>query len=138
MGIENQVNYDHTIDKRQMRNAFGRAAPHYDQAAVLQREICHRMLARLEYIKYKPDVILDAGSGTGYGTRELLMRYPSARLLAIDIAPAMHLQARPAIPWWRQLLKSVGDKRGHQASYIVGDIEQIPLADSCTGLVWTN
>ena len=138
MGIENQVNYDHTIDKRQMRNAFGRAAQHYDQAAVLQREICHRMLARLEYIKYKPDVILDAGSGTGYGTRELLMRYPAARLLAIDIAPAMHLQARPAIPWWRQLLKSVGDKRGYQASYIVGDIEQIPLADSCAGLVWSN
>ena len=71
------------------------AAPHYDQAAVLQREVCDRMLSRLDYIKYKPDVILDAGSGTGYGTRKLLMRYPAARMLAIDIAASMHLQARP-------------------------------------------
>lgn len=74
------VNYDHIIDKRRVRNAFERAAAHYDQAAVLQREVCDRMLSRLDYIKYVPDVILDAGSGTGYGTRKLLTRYPAARI----------------------------------------------------------
>ncbi|MDN5880859.1 MAG: malonyl-[acyl-carrier protein] O-methyltransferase BioC, partial [Nitrosospira sp.] len=44
------MSYDHTIDKRQARNAFERAAACYDRAAVLQREVCDRMLSRLDYI----------------------------------------------------------------------------------------
>lgn len=127
------MNYDHIMDKRRMRNAFERAAPHYDQAAVLQREVCDRMLSRLDYIKYTPDVILDAGSGTGYGTRKLLMRYPAARVLAIDIAMPMHLQARPPVSWWKQLTA-----RGNQTLYVAGDIEQMPFKDACAGLVWSN
>ena len=124
------MNYDHTIDKRQVRNAFERAAASYDQTAVLQREVCDRMLSRLDYIKHTPDIILDAGSGTGYGTRKLVMRYANARVLAIDIAPAMHAQARSA----KQLLVA----RGNQASYVIGDIEQMPLKDSCAGLIWSS
>jgi len=127
------VNYDHIIDKRRVRKAFERAAPHYDEAAVLQREVCDRMLSRLDYIKYVPDVILDAGSGTGYGTRNLLMRYPSAKMLAIDIATSMHLQARPPVSWWKQLTA-----RGNQTHYVGGDIEQMPFKDACAGLVWSN
>ena len=127
------MNNDYTIDKRSLRAAFGRAAAGYDGAAILQREVCDRMLSRLEYIKYTPDVLLDAGSGTGYGTRKLLMRYPAARLLAVDIAQAMHLQARPPVSWWRQL----SAKKNH-TSYVAGDMEQMPFKDSCTGLVWSN
>jgi malonyl-CoA O-methyltransferase len=92
------------------------------------------MLSRLDYIKHTPDVILDAGSGTGYGTRQLRLRYPGARMLAVDIAPAMHFQARPSVSWWKQLLAV----RGNQTSYVCGDIEQMPLKDSCAGLVWSN
>lgn len=132
------MNYDHTIDKRQVRSAFERAAASYDQAAVLQREVCDRMLSRLDYIKYIPDVILDAGSGTGYGTRKLLMRYPAARLLALDIAPAMHLQARPPVSPWRQLLALSRISGRNQTGYIGGDMEQLPFRDSCAGLVWSN
>jgi malonyl-CoA O-methyltransferase len=127
------VNDDYTIDKRLVRAAFERAAAGYDNAAILQREVCDRMLSRLDYIKYKPDVILDAGSGTGYGTQKLLMRYPAARMLAVDIAQAMHLQARPPVSWWRQL-----SARKNQTSYVAGDMEQMPFKDSCTGLVWSN
>lgn len=127
------MNDDYTIDKRSVRAAFERAAAGYDHAAILQREVCDRMLSRLDYIKYKPDVILDAGSGTGYGTRKLLMRYPAARMLAVDMAQAMHLQARPPVSWWRQL-----STRKNQTSYVAGDVEQMPFKDSCTGLVWSN
>ncbi len=127
------MNDDHTIDKRHVRAAFERAAAGYDQAAILQREVCDRMLSRLEYIKYKPDVILDAGSGTGYGTRKLVVRYPAAQLLAMDVAVPMHLQARPPVLWWQKLLTTK-----NQTSYLAGDMEQMPVKDSCTGLVWSN
>ncbi|MCC6161265.1 MAG: malonyl-[acyl-carrier protein] O-methyltransferase BioC, partial [Nitrosomonas sp.] len=70
------MHYDHILDKRLLRRSFERAAAGYDQSAVLQREICDRMLSRLEYIKYVPTRILDAGSGTGYGTRKLIEHYP--------------------------------------------------------------
>lgn len=128
------MNYDHTIDKALVRSSFGRAAASYDQAAVLQREVGDRMLSRLDYVKYTPDVILDAGSGTGYGTRKLHLRYPEARILAFDIAPAMHFQARPPVSLWKRLLPI----RGNRTSYICGDIEQMPLKDSCINLVWSN
>jgi malonyl-CoA O-methyltransferase len=127
------VNDDYTIDKRSVRAAFERAAAGFDHAAVLQREVCDRMLSRLDYIKYAPDVILDAGSGTGYGTRKLLMRYPAARTLAVDVAQAMHLQARPPVSWWRQL-----SGKKNRTSYVTGDMEQMPFQDSCIGLVWSN
>ncbi|HMC12992.1 MAG TPA: malonyl-[acyl-carrier protein] O-methyltransferase BioC, partial [Gallionellaceae bacterium] len=42
------------IDKREVRRAFSRAAHNYDAAAVLQREVCGRMLERLGYIKLQP------------------------------------------------------------------------------------
>lgn len=124
----------HSIDKRQLRHSFERAAASYDQAAVLQREVCERMLSRLDYIKVAPTVILDAGSGTGYGSRKLVMRYPAARLVAIDIAAAMHLRARAVTPWWQRVL-SVGASR---TAYVGGDIEALPLKNSCIGMVWSN
>lgn len=127
------MNDDHTIDKRRVRAAFERAATSYDSAAILQREICDRMLSRLEYIKFKPDVILDAGSGTGYGTRKLVMRYPAAQLLAMDIAVPMHLQARQPVFWWQKLLTTK-----NQTAYVAGDMEQMPVKDSCADLVWSN
>lgn len=128
------MNYDHTLDKLQLRHAFERAAAGYDRAAVLQREVCDRMLSRLNYIKYTPDLILDAGSGTGYGSRKLAMRYPVAEMLAVDIALAMHFQARPSVPWWKRLSPA----RGNRTSYLCGDIELLPLKDACVGLVWSN
>ncbi|WP_430231068.1 malonyl-ACP O-methyltransferase BioC [Nitrosomonas communis] len=131
--------YDHILDKRQLRQAFERAAASYDQAAVLQREVGERMLARLDYIKYTPDWILDMGSGTGYGSRKLIERYPHSKLLALDIALAMHLQARQPVPRWQQWLP-LGLPLGKRAMthYVGADIEQLPLRDACVDMIWSN
>ncbi|SEQ13929.1 malonyl-ACP O-methyltransferase BioC [Nitrosomonas ureae] len=128
------MNSEYTLDKKQLRTAFGRAAHSYDQAAVLQREISHRMLSRLEYIKYRPDIILDAGSGTGYGSQQLAKRYPKSQLIALDIAWTMLSHARPNTAWWQRVLPL----QQQRADYVCADIEQLPIKNESVGMVWSN
>lgn len=125
---------EQTLDKKQLRGAFERAATSYDQSAVLQREISNRMLSRLEYIKYRPDVILDAGSGTGYGSQQLAKRYPSSPLIAVDIACAMLLQARPNTAWWQRIMPW----QQQPTNYVCADIEQLPIKNDSIGMIWSN
>lgn len=127
--------YDHILDKRQLRQAFERAATRYDQSAVLQREVCERMLSRLDYIKYTPERVLDMGSGTGYGSRKLHERYPRSQVVAVDIAHTMHLQARPPLPRWQQWLPL---PRRAVTHYVGGDAEQLPLREACIDMIWSN
>ena len=120
------------IDKKQVRRAFSRAAPDYDAAAVLQREVCQRMLERLDYIKFQPDRILDAGSGTGWGTRQLAERNPAAQVVALDIALGMLNVAREQSSWWRKLFST------NQQNHICADVEALPLATNSVGMIWSN
>jgi malonyl-CoA O-methyltransferase len=122
------------IDKRLVRHSFEQAAATYDAAAVLQNEVCRRMLARLDYIKLAPAAILDAGSGTGNAATGLLARFPRARVIALDLALGMARRARARRPWWRGLL----ERGGPRLAAVCGDIEQLPLAHGCAGMVWSN
>ena len=105
------------IDKKQVRRAFSRAAQNYDAAAVLQREVCARMLEKLDYIKLKPARLLDVGSGTGWGTRQLGVRYPKAEITALDIAIGMLQVARGTSSWWKKLFV------GSRENLLCGDVE---------------
>ena len=132
----------HAVDKRSVRRAFERAAAGYDDAAVLQNEVCRRMQARLEYIRADPQTILDAGSGTGNAVAGLLARYPGARVIALDLALAMARRARARRPWpalstvdgWRALL----GRGGKRLAAVCGDIEHLPLAPASAGMIWSN
>jgi len=123
-----------TLDKRQVRYAFERAATHYDHSAVLQQEVNDRMFGRLDYINYLPATILDAGSGTGYGTRKLSKRYSDSRLIAMDIAQAMLQHARPDDTWWHRYWPF----ENKQTQYICSDIENLPIYDDSIGMIWSN
>ena len=81
--------------KQRIRAAFDRAAASYDAAAVLQRKVCELLLAGFELpTPTNAPAILDAGCGTGYGTRLLRARWPAAHLSVADFAPAMLELAR--------------------------------------------
>src|SRR5687768_13870740 len=92
------------LDKQLVRRSFEQTAATYDAAAILQNEVCRRMLARLDYIKLEPALVLDAGSGTGNAVAGLLSRWPRARVIALDLALAMARRALARRPWWRGLL----------------------------------
>lgn len=114
------------IDKRQARLAFSRAASRYDEVAVLQREIGQRMIDRLALVKLVPKVILDLGAGTGVATRQLARRYRGAKVLALDFALPMLRRARQRGGWLRR------------PSCLCADLEQLPLADRCVDLIYSN
>lgn len=119
------------IDKARVRASFDRAARSYDAAAVLQKEVRARMLARLDLINIAPHDILDAGAGTGHATRALAARYPHSRVIALDIAMGMLRQARAGQPWWQRLL-------GNSRPSICGDLENLPLAPASMDMAWSN
>ena len=123
------------VDKRQVRKAFERAAASYDAVAFLQREVADRMAERLDYMKLQPARVLDAGAGTGYGTRLLSNRYPRAKLIALDLAHAMLQTARGATPWWKRALPMLG---GSNTAYVCADVDRIPLAANSVDAIWSS
>ncbi len=120
------------IDKRAVRRAFSKAATQYDAAAVMQREVCIRMLERLDYIKQKPSNVLDVGSGTGWGSRQLGERYPAAQIVALDIAMGMLKTARGTSSWWNKLFA------GNTKQYVCADMEALPIKSNSMEMVWSN
>lgn len=119
-------NSDFMIDKQRMRMSFQRAAENYDQAAVLQREIGQRMLERLELIRIDPEILVDIGAGTGVLTAQLVKRYKSARVIALDLAPSMLQQARKHKGWFSK------------QTFVCGDAENLPLATNSVDMIFSN
>jgi len=114
------------LDRRQMRRAFERASHSYDRAAVLQTEVRQRLLSRLDYLKLEPEVIVDAGCGTGHAARELKKRFPRARVIALDIALGMLREANRNQGWWRKFER------------VCADADRMPLADASVDLIFCN
>jgi malonyl-CoA O-methyltransferase len=114
------------LDKRRVREAFGQAATSYDAAAVLQREIADRLLGRLDLIKLVPTTIADIGTGTGYCAARLEQRYRRARVIALDLAPAMLMRARARRRWFSR------------QRFVCGDAERLPLASASMDMIVSN
>ena len=119
-----------TLDKLRVRASFDAAAEHYDDVAVLQREIAERILERLDLVKLQPHTILDIGAGTGIATHALSKRYKKSRVIAFDLAPNMLKQARQR----GNLLHKLMARRG----FICGDAEHLPFADNSVDLIFSS
>lgn len=114
------------IDKRLMRIAFDRAAPHYEELAVLQKEVGERLLERLDLIRFRPDSILDIGSGSGQISRALAKRYRHAQVTAVDLSESMLAISRSRAKWWRR------------HGLVCGDMESLPFGDATADMVISN
>jgi malonyl-CoA O-methyltransferase len=123
------------LDKARIRASFDRAALTYDAAAVLQAEVRTRMLDRLDFVKVAPQAILDAGCGTGRVNTALARRFKNSRIVSLDIAMGMLRKLRAGQPVSQTIRRMLGLSR---QSMLCGDIENLPLADSSVGLVWSS
>ena len=124
---------DDVIDKAAVRRSFEQAAATYDAHAVLQHEVCRRMLERLDYIKLQPVAILDAGSGTGNALPGLMARYPGVPLIALDLAHSMLARGRGRLRWWQSL-----PAMRPPLHLVCADIERLPIKSESVTLVWSN
>jgi malonyl-CoA O-methyltransferase len=116
------------LDRRAVMRAFGRAAPHYEAAATLQRRVRAELLDRLQFFTLQPQRVLDLGAGTCQAAADLRRRFPQAQILAVDLAEGM-LRAAPRARWsWR---------RG-AVTRICGDARALPLAAHSVDLIYSN
>ncbi len=114
------------LDRSEVRRAFDRASAGYDAAAVLQSEVRKELLDRLQYVRLRPRVILDAGCGTGHGSRALLKRYRGSSVVALDLSEGMLRQTRRRRPLLRRLDPVCADAAG------------LPLANDSVDLIFSN
>lgn len=108
------------LDRAQNRTiarAFSRAAPHYDQYALLQQRLGRELLA---HIQPQHSQILDLGCGTGFIARELQARQPTPWVTNLDLAWGM-LQTLPA-----------------GAAKLQADAEQLPFAHQAFDAITAN
>ena len=114
------------FNQADVRRAFDRAAERYEQFAVLQNEVCKRLLEKLDIVKITPEFILDAGAGTGKAIPALFERYKKAQLVALDLSEKM-------------LGKSGRHGGFFRAPHLVcADIENLPFADDTFDLVFSS
>ena len=112
--------------KQRIQRHFDAKAIQYESSAVLQLQVCEELLQRLDLTRLKPEVILDAGCGTGRGTQGLLEKYRKAQLLSLDLSPQMLWQTRNKGSWLRR------------PRLICADAETIPLRDNSVDLVFSS
>ena len=114
------------ISKQKVRRAFDRAADGYDDAAVLQKEVCGRLLEKLDYIRLIPGLILDAGVGTGDAIAPLMKRYKKSRIVALDLSERMLEKA------------AVHGSLLRRPEPVCADLERLPFQDGCFDLVFSS
>jgi malonyl-CoA O-methyltransferase len=110
-------------ETRAARRAFDRALG-FDSACFIHDEARGRLLERLELVRLTPSVAVDLGCATGRGAAALAVRYPDARVLAVDSSVAMLRATAAAAP---AAVRVLG-----------GDAASLPLRDGCVDLVLAN
>lgn len=113
------------LDARAVRRNADRASATYDASAVLQAELRRQMIERLGWIAFEPATVLDLGCGTGHGALALAARWPNARVIAVDFAPAM-------------LEEAARHDAAGRCERLCADALSVPLPDAGMDLIFSN
>ena len=113
------------ISKASVSRAFGEAAENYDTHAGLQQKIACDLSTLVEARVADVRIALDIGAGTGYGVRLLGSKFPSATVIAVDIAPAMA----------QQVFKNQRDPNAYS---ICADANLLPFRHACADLIYSS
>jgi malonyl-CoA O-methyltransferase len=104
------------------RRAFARAAG-FDAACFVHDEARRRLLERVDILNLAPRTVVDLGTATGRAAAELAVRFPAARVLAVDSCAPMLAAACARAPG---------------APAIAADAEQLPFGAQTVDLLFAN
>ena len=111
---------------RDVQRRFDRAAKNFDSADFVHRHTFAGLIQRLSPAVLKPSRILDLGSATGTGSRQLAKQYRRARVISMDSSLTMLQLARKK------------HTRLSRLTELQGDATNIPLQDGSVDLVFGN
>lgn len=111
------------IDRRRVRDSFGKQAREYENHASVQKRVLAGFLEILKRESVAPSSLLDVGSGTGMLLRSLRGIYGDVRAVGVDLAMGMSRKARDS-------LKTEG-----RTYILTADAEHLPFPDSVFDLV---
>lgn len=120
-------NNPYNVDRRNVAQAFDDAAKDYDKASLLQQTVADRLVESFDLIKINPTSILDIGSGTGYGSRNLKQRFKKAKIYQSDISGEMLKASRKRAP-----------KYFSKNHFVCADAAQMPIEDNQFDLVFSS
>lgn len=109
-------------EKKKVAASFSKAATSYDDAAALQQWVAKSLLDRLDV---DPNaILLDAGCGTGYWTRQISAKVN--RVIGLDMAEGMlHFAEK-------------NSTAQHKPLWCGGDLENLPLADNSVDVIFSS
>lgn len=125
--MQNSIDNNYEIDIKRVRHAFNIASKNYDVFSLLQQTVVDRLIESFEHIKIKPSLILDLGSGTGYGSKHLKQQFKKAQVYQTDLSVQMLRSSRKQSP--RFFSKD---------RFLCADANQIPLPNNSFDLVFSS
>jgi malonyl-CoA O-methyltransferase len=125
--MQDSIDFDYQVDVKSVKLAFNLAAKNYDAFSLLQKTVADRLLESFDHIKAKPSLILDLGSGTGYGSKQLKLLFKGAHILQSDLSCQMLNIARKQSSRWFS--------KNH---YVCANANEIPFPDNSVDLVFSS
>jgi len=117
---------------KDVQRRFDRAAANFDAASFVHLTTFDGLIERLAPVAINPALILDLGSATGRGSRQLAKTFKKSRVISLDLSAEMLLQAKRNKPWFSRLSELSG------VTELQGDALQIPLQNASVDLVFAN
>ncbi len=111
---------------RDVQRQFDRAAVYFDAADFAHRTAFSGLLERLAPVTITPSRILDLGSATGTGSRQLAKAYRKSRVLSLDASARMLTRSRVKRPAFSGIRE------------VQGDAAKLPLRTGSVDLVFAN
>lgn len=126
-----RVNTTPTLNPRDIRRRFDRAATSFDSADFVHAVTRDGLLARLEPLVFDAKHILDLGSATCSTEQPLRKRFARAHIISLDVSLNMLRQGRRKRSW-------LSRASGVRSSYIQADASRLPFSDDSIDLVFSN
>ena len=122
----NDMREPSTLNKRDVRRQFDRAAAAFDRADFVHRVTREGLLERLRPLRVAAKTVLDLGAATGNTTDPLRKRFGGARVVSLDLSYNMLREARGKRRWYTR------------TAFVQADAEKLPFCDASFDVVFSN